>query len=49
MNAMRNAAPINWEDRRAEIRLKATGQGWQTRVNELLRADIESGRLKRSL
>jgi uncharacterized protein (DUF4415 family) len=29
--------------------LKATGQGWQTRVNELLRADIESGRLKRSL
>ncbi len=29
--------------------LKATGQGWQTRVNELLRADIESGRLKRRL
>lgn len=28
--------------------LKATGQGWQTRVNELLRADIASGRLKRS-
>ena len=25
--------------------LKATGRGWQTRVNELLRADIESGRL----
>lgn len=25
--------------------LKATGRGWQTRVNELLRADIEAGRL----
>ena len=28
--------------------LKATGRGWQTRVNELLRADIESGRLTKS-
>lgn len=27
--------------------LKATGKNWQTRVNELLRADIESGRLRR--
>ncbi|MEF8689431.1 UNVERIFIED_CONTAM: BrnA antitoxin family protein [Comamonas sp. A-3] len=26
--------------------LKATGRGWQSRVNDLLRADIESGRLK---
>ncbi|WP_417285070.1 BrnA antitoxin family protein [Comamonas sp.] len=26
--------------------LKATGKNWQTRVNDLLRADIESGRLK---
>lgn len=24
--------------------LKATGTGWQTRVNELLRADIQAGR-----
>lgn len=28
--------------------LKATGRGWQTRVNELLRADIESGRLAKA-
>lgn len=27
--------------------LKATGAGWQTRVNDLLRADIQSGRLSR--
>jgi len=26
--------------------LRASGRGWQTRVNDLLRADIESGRLK---
>ncbi|MFT3814331.1 MAG: BrnA antitoxin family protein [Acidovorax sp.] len=26
--------------------LKASGRGWQTRVNELLRADIKAGRLK---
>ena len=26
--------------------LKATGRGWQTRVNDLIRADIEAGRLK---
>jgi len=26
--------------------LRATGRGWQTRVNDLLRADIEAGRLK---
>jgi len=25
--------------------LKATGKGWQTRANDLLRADIEAGRL----
>lgn len=25
--------------------LKATGPGWQTRANDLLRADIEAGRL----
>ncbi|MNV92476.1 hypothetical protein D3C71_1870790 [compost metagenome] len=25
--------------------LKATGRGWQTRANDLLRADIEAGRL----
>lgn len=25
--------------------LKATGQGWQTRANDLLRADIKAGRL----
>ena len=25
--------------------LRATGAGWQTRVNDLLRADIEAGRL----
>lgn len=25
--------------------LRATGRGWQTRVNDLLRADIEEGRL----
>lgn len=25
--------------------LKSTGRGWQTRVNDLLRADIEAGRL----
>ena len=29
--------------------LKATGRGWQTRVNDLLRADIESGRLAKSI
>lgn len=29
--------------------LKATGRGWQTRVNELLRADIESGRLEKAI
>ncbi len=28
--------------------LKATGRGWQTRVNALLRADIESGRLAKA-
>ncbi|MGD9773863.1 BrnA antitoxin family protein [Diaphorobacter sp.] len=28
--------------------LKATGRGWQTRVNDLLRADIVSGRLQRA-
>lgn len=27
--------------------LKTSGRGWQTRVNDLLRADIESGRLHR--
>lgn len=26
--------------------LKATGRGWQTRLNDLIRADIEAGRLK---
>lgn len=26
--------------------LKASGKGWQTRVNDLLRADIKAGRLK---
>lgn len=26
--------------------LKATGRGWQTRLNDLVRADIEAGRLK---
>lgn len=26
--------------------LRATGKGWQTRVNDLLRADIEAGRLR---
>lgn len=26
--------------------LKATGAGWQTRANDLLRADIRAGRLK---
>lgn len=26
--------------------LKATGAGWQTRANDLLRADIKAGRLK---
>jgi uncharacterized protein (DUF4415 family) len=26
--------------------LKATGRGWQTRANDLLRADIEAGRLR---
>lgn len=26
--------------------LRASGRGWQTRVNDLLRADIEAGRLK---
>ena len=26
--------------------LKASGRGWQTRVNDLLRADIEAGRLE---
>ena len=26
--------------------LRASGKGWQTRVNDLLRADIEAGRLK---
>jgi len=26
--------------------LKATGQGWQTRLNDLVRADIKAGRLK---
>ena len=25
--------------------LRATGRGWQTRINDLLRADIEAGRL----
>lgn len=25
---------------------KATGRGWQTRINDLLRADIEAGRLQ---
>lgn len=25
--------------------LKATGRGWQTRANDLLRADIKAGRL----
>ena len=29
--------------------LKSTGRGWQTRVNELLRADIEAGRLAKTL
>lgn len=28
--------------------LKATGPGWQTRANDLLRADIEAGRLIRA-
>lgn len=28
--------------------LKATGRGWQTRINDLLRADIEAGRLRRT-
>lgn len=28
--------------------LRASGRGWQTRVNDLLRADIQSGRLKRT-
>lgn len=28
--------------------LKASGRGWQTRVNTLLRADIESGRLAKA-
>lgn len=28
--------------------LKATGKNWQTRVNELLRADIEAGRLRQA-
>lgn len=27
------------------VALKATGAGWQTRVNDLLRADIQEGRL----
>ncbi|MFG5778119.1 BrnA antitoxin family protein [Comamonas sp. J-3] len=26
--------------------LKATGKGWQTRLNDLIRADIQAGRLK---
>jgi uncharacterized protein (DUF4415 family) len=26
--------------------LRASGRGWQTRVNDLLRADIKAGRLK---
>lgn len=26
--------------------LKASGRGWQTRVNDLLRADIQAGRLE---
>lgn len=29
--------------------LKSTGRGWQTRVNELLRADIEAGRLAKTI
>lgn len=29
--------------------LKSTGKGWQTRVNDLLRADIESGRLAKAV
>lgn len=29
--------------------LKAKGRCWQTRVNELLRADIESGRLAKAV
>ncbi|MGB3068164.1 MAG: BrnA antitoxin family protein [Ottowia sp.] len=29
--------------------LRATGAGWQTRVNDLIRADIQAGRLKTSL
>jgi uncharacterized protein (DUF4415 family) len=28
--------------------LKATGPGWQTRANDLLRADIEAGRLAKA-
>lgn len=28
--------------------IKATGRGWQTRVNDMLRADIEAGRLERA-
>lgn len=28
--------------------LKSTGRGWQTRVNELLRADIKAGRLSKT-
>jgi len=26
-------------------KLRATGRGWQTRVNEALRADLEAGRI----
>ena len=32
-------------DRDVVVALKATGAGWQTRVNDLLRADIQEGRL----
>ena len=33
-------------DRDVLASLKATGAGWQTRVNDLLRAEIQAGRLK---
>jgi uncharacterized protein (DUF4415 family) len=32
-------------DRDVLAALKATGRGWQTRANDLLREDIEAGRL----